>query len=83
MSLHQHARQAARWVSLAAAPSFAAMALLTGSQAGPAADPMCSGGDLMSPLGGMTMMYALMSAAHMAPWLRLFARRRQCAKQYS
>ncbi len=56
-----------RWLALAASPCFAVMALVS------AADPMammCSvpGG---WPIGGMTMMYALMSVFHAAPWLGL------------
>jgi len=66
------ARRAADWLYLAAAPTFALMALLTGVLGGPA-DALCSNG--ASPLVGMTPMYLLMSAFHLAPWLRLFARR--------
>jgi hypothetical protein len=38
------------------------------------AEAMCSmaGG---SPLGGMVAMYLLMSAFHLAPWLKLISRR--------
>jgi hypothetical protein len=62
------------WLSLAATPTFAAMALLTGLSGGDA-DMMCSGVRGTSSLGGMVPMYALMSAFHSAPWLRLIARR--------
>ncbi len=55
---------AAGWLALAAAPTFAAMALWTASRG---QEPMCAMGS--SPLGGMTFMYALMSAFHLAPWL--------------
>jgi hypothetical protein len=57
--------------TLAAAPVFALMALGTVAAATP--DMLCAsmGG---SPLGGMTLMYLLMSVVHLAPWLRLFAR---------
>jgi hypothetical protein len=63
---------AADWLSLAAAPSFAIMALLTGAFGGPA-DVLCLQG--ASPLSGMAPMYALMSAFHSAPWLKLLSRR--------
>jgi hypothetical protein len=69
---------AADWLYLAAAPTFAIMALLTGVLGGGPADALCSiaGG---SPLGGMMPMYLLMSAFHAAPWLKLIAGRRSRA----
>jgi hypothetical protein len=67
------ATKLASWLGLVAAPTFALMAALT-SVPGRAAMPMlCSSGSL---LGGMTPMYALMTAFHLAPWLRLVCRRR-------
>ncbi len=66
---------AADWLALAAAPSFGLMALLTVIPNGqPAA--LCLSGDA-SPHSSMTLMYLLMSAFHLAPWLRLIAGRRQ------
>jgi hypothetical protein len=62
------------WVGLAAAPTFAAMALLTLVQGGDA-DVMCSTMHGTSPLGGMAPMYVLMSAFHSAPWLKLVSGR--------
>ena len=47
------------------------MALLTGVVSGPA-EMLCSSAIGM-PLGGMVLMYLLMSAFHFAPWLK-FAR---------
>ena len=69
------ARGAAQWLSLAAAPSFAIMALLTGVADGGAMDMVCSLAH-GSALSGMVPMYLLMSAFHSAPWLKLIARRR-------
>jgi hypothetical protein len=62
---------AADFLYLAAAPTFAIMALLTGVLGG-SPDLLCS---IMpaSPLTGMAPMYVLMSAFHLAPWLRLIA----------
>ena len=69
----------ADWLSLAAAPTFAIMALLTGVFGGGSMDLLCTAQDA-SPLSGMVPMYVLMSAFHLAPWLRLItsspARRR-------
>ena len=64
---------AAQWLSLAAAPSFALMALLTGVFGGGAMDMICSQ-EHASALSGMLPMYLLMSAFHSAPWLKLIAR---------
>jgi hypothetical protein len=61
-----------RWLSLAAAPTFAVMALLSAVPGGGATDIFCSAAGA-SPLGGMIPMYLLMSAFHSAPWLRLIA----------
>ena len=66
------ARKAANGLYLAAAPTFATMALLTGVLG--SADALCSTASASS-LGGMVPMYLLMSAFHLAPWLKLIARR--------
>jgi hypothetical protein len=63
---------AAGLLSLAATPTFAVMALLAAVHGGSVPE-MCSGGG--SPLSGMVTMYALMSAFHLGPWLRLLSRR--------
>jgi hypothetical protein len=62
----------AKWLSLAASPTFAAMAVATSL----GSDPMvlCSG-TAGFPLGGMVPMYLLMSVFHAAPWLKLIAGR--------
>ena len=65
----------ADWLSLAAAPTFAIMALLTAVVGNGAMDSLCLAAHA-SPLGGMVPMYLLMSAFHLAPWLKLAGRRR-------
>ncbi|MGO7212419.1 hypothetical protein GR247_28805 [Rhizobium leguminosarum] len=64
---------AADWLSLAATPTFAIMALLTAATG--SADMICMTTPDAFPIGGMVLMYLLMSGFHMAPWLRLAARR--------
>jgi len=64
----------ADWLSLAAAPTFAIMALLTSVFGGGSPNILCSAMHA-SPLGGMAAMYLLMSTFHLAPWLRLIGRR--------
>lgn len=71
---HAAALVAAGWLGLAAAPTFAIMALLTCVTVGNA-DMMCSAGHGASRLGGMAPMYVLMSAFHLTPWLKLTSRR--------
>jgi hypothetical protein len=67
---------AADYLYLAAAPTFAIMALLTGVLGGRSPDALCSIVSA-SPLSGMVPMYVLMSAFHSAPWLRLISGRRR------
>lgn len=69
------ARRLARWLALAATPTFATMAVLTAVLGGGPADMLCSAGHGLS-LGGMVPMYLLMSAFHSAAWLRLISGRR-------
>ena len=69
-------RGAADWLSLAAAPTFAFMALLTAVPGGGPLDMLCAAMPGASPFSGMVPMYLLMSAFHLAPWLRLIAQRR-------
>ena len=64
---------ASSWLSLAAAPTLAVMALLTATEAGGMSGMMCPAMQGASPLTGMVPMYVLMSAFHSAPWLRLIA----------
>ena len=67
---------AAGWLSLAAAPTFALMALLTDVLGGGPPAMLCSAAQDASPLSGMVPMYLLMSAFHSAPWLKLISGRR-------
>jgi hypothetical protein len=67
------------WLGLAAAPTFAVMALLTTMSGGGPADMLCAAARSASPLGGMAAMYLLMSAFHLAPWLKLVSTRRNGA----
>jgi hypothetical protein len=64
----------ASWLGFAAAPTFAAMALWTGLFNGQS-NMLCMGMPDASPLSGMAPMYALMSAFHAGPWLKLIVRR--------
>jgi hypothetical protein len=68
-------------LSLAAAPVFAIMALLTGIQDGGMPGMLCSAAHDASLLTGMVPMYLLMSVLHSAPWLRLIANRRSGVRQ--
>ena len=69
-----YAPGAADWLCLAAAPTFALMALLTCISGGDTPVMLCSAGHA-SPLSVMVPMYLLMSAFHSAPWLKLVSRR--------
>lgn len=74
---------AADWIMLAAAPTFAIMALLTGIHGGGSPDMLCSTTQDASPLTGMVSMYLLMSAFHSAPWLKLIFRQGSGARRSS
>ena len=67
-------RSAADGLALAAAPTFAVMALLTAVSTDGPLGMLCSAGPAGSLLGGMAPMYLLMSAFHAPPWLRLALR---------
>ena len=60
------------YLHLAAAPTFAIMALLTAVDGGPK-DMVCSMMHDASPLTGMVAMYVLMSIFHSRPWLKLIS----------
>ncbi|MBB6412347.1 hypothetical protein [Mesorhizobium sangaii] len=63
----------ADWLCLAAAPTFALMALFACIQNGDVA-MLCMAANA-SPLTSMAVMYLLMSAFHLAPWLRVMSGR--------
>ncbi|ARO30750.1 hypothetical protein NXC14_CH02829 [Rhizobium sp. NXC14] len=63
---------AADYLSLASAPTFAIMAVLTAATGTP--DMICMTTPSAFPVGGMMPMYLLMSAFHLGPWLRLASR---------
>jgi hypothetical protein len=64
------ARRAGTALSLAAAPVFAFLAVLTAIQGGGPGESLCSAMPGAAP-HGMALMYGLMSVFHAAPWLRL------------
>ncbi len=66
-------------LGLAAAPTFAIMALLTGILGGGQTDILCAATQHPPPLDGMIPMYLLMSAFHLAPWLKLVSRWPACS----
>ena len=59
-------------LTLAASPTFAVMALLTGVRGDPA-EMLCAAAH-PSPLNSMVAMYLLMSIFHAAPWVRRLRR---------
>lgn len=62
-------------LALAAAPTFALMALLDATLAIDPAAMICASAGL-SPMHGMVTMYLLMSLFHLRPWLQLIRSRR-------
>jgi hypothetical protein len=65
----------ADWLCLAAAPTFAIMAILSAVTGG--ADMICSSMQGASALDGMVTMYLIMSAFHLPPWLRILSSHRE------
>ena len=70
---------AGRWLRLAAAPTFAIMALLTVVLDSGVPNALCSAAGHFG-LSGMAPMYLLMAVFHSAPWLNLISRRRNVAR---
>jgi hypothetical protein len=81
MNAHYATLGLADWLSFAAAPTFAIMALLAGVPGGGPSDILCSAAQGASPLSGMVAMYLLMSAFHSAPWLNLISGRPSGARR--
>ena len=71
------------WLSLAAAPTFAFMALLTAVPGGGPLDMLCSATPGASPFTGMALMYLLMSVFHLGPWLKLIASRQNQRRNWA
>jgi len=69
----------AHGLSLAAAPSFAIMAVMTSLLGGGAPDMLCAAHGAF-PLNDMSLMYLLMSVFHAAPWLKLLVGWRRSAR---
>jgi hypothetical protein len=67
------ARRIAAWLRMAAAPAFAAMAIITSLPGGDGMATIC--GVEPSSLGGMVPMYLLMSVFHLTPWLKFIGNR--------
>jgi len=68
------ARRASSGLHLAATPTFAAMALVSAIAPVAPMDMLCSASHGFA-WDGMAVMYALMSAFHAGPWLRMIAAR--------
>ena len=71
----------ARWLGLAAAPTFAMMALWTGFFSGHP-DILCMAIEGSWPMSGMMVMYLLMSGFHLSPWLKLISGPRNGARRH-
>ena len=67
------ALRVADWLALAASPTFAIMALLTGVMGGGSSE-MLGMAPQVSPMSEMVTMYLLMSGFHAAAWLKLIRR---------
>lgn len=71
---------AADYLGLAAAPTFAIMALLTGAIGGGQVAMICGAVQEPEILGGMVPMYMLMSVFHTVPWLKIISNQRATAR---
>lgn len=64
------APEVAGYLSLAASPTFAVMALASAVAGSGPAGAICGTGPVGWPLNEMALMYLLMSLFHASPWLR-------------
>ncbi|WP_315733769.1 MULTISPECIES: hypothetical protein [unclassified Bradyrhizobium] len=64
----------ANGLRFAAAPTFALMAVLNAMARDGRSDVICTAMPAGAPLGDMTVMYLLMSAFHLVPWLKRVGR---------
>jgi hypothetical protein len=64
-------RDAAGWIGLATAPTFALMAWIAAADTSRIA--ICASTSGMPPIDGMAWMYMLMSFFHMSPWLNIIS----------
>ncbi|AEQ53020.1 hypothetical protein [Pelagibacterium halotolerans] len=64
---------AAGWLALAAAPTFALMAWI--SAIGTPGMTICSATPAFVPINDMALMYALMSLFHLSQWMKLLSAR--------
>jgi hypothetical protein len=74
-------RRVAAWPALAAAPTFAVMAIVITLPGDAGLGMICAAAPLS--LSGMAPMYLLMSLFHSAPWLKLIASRLKTAQPIS
>lgn len=72
---------AVHFLSLAAAPTFAIVGLVTGSFDVAPPDLLCTAAQHASSLNGMVVMYSLMTVFHSTPWLKLISGRLDGARR--
>jgi len=77
------ALRASDWLSLCATPTFAIMAIMAWTHDGSMPGMLCAAMGTGFAPSGMSLMYALMSAFHLGPWLKLFSRRGTAPQQTS
>ena len=63
------------WLTLAASPSFAVMAVVSAAQGASPDAMLCGALQGASPMTGMTAMYVMMGVFHAGPWFGLVGSR--------